>query len=282
MKAAKRTGAAFLAVLLLAAASWGADIQAMAEKVFTAAMEGKPFPVLTAEYPGMTVDESYAVQTAYSKKRLGGERPVGFKAGLTTEATMKKFGSDTPFAAVLFPGGGMDGSAGPVEVNRAGFGNLMLECEIGFILGAPVKEPLKDVDALKGKVEFLAAAIELPDLAFTDMKQLKAADINASAISSKGFIMGKPVSLGGAPDINELVPVLSLDGAEVNRGKGSDALGNQWETAIWLVNKMLEQGWTMEKGDVLLTGALGNMLPGKPGSYVYDAGALGGIEFTVK
>lgn len=282
MKAAKRIGAAFLAVLLLAAISWGADIQLMAEKVYSAAMEGKPFPVLTAEYPGMTVDESYAVQTAYSKKRLGAERPVGFKAGLTTEATMKRFGSDTPFAAVLFPGGGLDGAAGPVEVNRKDFGNLMLECEIGFILGEPVKEPLKDVDALKGKVAFLTAAIELPDLAFTDMKQLKAGDINASAISSKGFIVGKPVPLGNAPDINELVPVLSLDGTEVNRGKGSDALGDQWKAALWLVNKMVEQGWTMEKGDVLLTGALGNMLPGKPGSYVYDAGALGGIEFTVK
>jgi len=282
MKAARRTCAAFLAVLLLAAMGWGADIQALAEKVYSAAMEGKPFPVLTAEYPGMTVDESYAVQKAYSKKRLGADRPAGFKAGLTTEATMKRFGSDTPFAAVLFPGGGLDGAAGPVEVNRADFGNLMLECEIGFILGEPVKESLKDVDALKGKVAFLASAIELPDLAFTDMKQLKAADINASAISSKGFIVGKPVPLGAAPDINELVPVLSLDGAEVNRGRGSDALGDQWETALWLVNTMIEQGWTMEKGDVLLTGALGNMLPGKPGSYVYNAGALGAIDFTVK
>ncbi len=282
MKAIRRCGAAILMVLLLAVSAWSADVQAMAGKVYSAAMEGKPFPVLTAEYPGMTVDESYAVQTEYSKKRLGDARPVGFKAGLTTEATMKKFGSDTPFAAVLFPGGGMDGSAGPVEVSRSGFGNLMLECEIGFILGTPVTEPLKNVDELKGKVAFLAAAIELPDLAFTDMKQLKAADINASAISSKGFIVGKAIPLKDAPDINQLVPLLTLDGKEVNRGSGADALGDQWKAALWLVNKMIEHGWTMEKGDVLLTGALGNMLPGKPGSYVYDAGALGGIEFTVK
>jgi 2-keto-4-pentenoate hydratase len=194
---------------------------------------------------------------------------------------MKKIRLDTPFAAVLFPES-TGRSAGPVEVNRAGFGNLMLECEIGFILGEPVKEPLKDVDTLKGKVAFLAAAIELPDLAFTDMKQLKAADINASAISSKGFIMGKPLPLGEAPDINELIPVLSLDGAEVTGCKGSDALGTSGKPALWLVNTMVEHGWTLEKGDVLLTGALGNMLPGKPGSYVYDAGALGAIEVTVK
>ncbi len=68
----------------------------------------------------------------------------------------------------------------------------MLECEIAHSRGAGEGVP-EGLDALKGKVAFLAAAIELPDLAFADMKQLKAADINASAISSKGFIVGKPV-----------------------------------------------------------------------------------------
>ncbi len=91
----------------------GGGYPALAEKVYSAAMEGKPFPVLTAEYPGMTVDESYAVQKAYSKKRLGADRPAGFKAGLTTEATMKRFGSDTPFAAVLFPEAGWTGRRAP-------------------------------------------------------------------------------------------------------------------------------------------------------------------------
>jgi 2-keto-4-pentenoate hydratase len=45
---------------------------------------------------------------------------------------------------------------------------------------------------------------------------------------------------------------------------------------------MVEEGWTMEKGDVLLTGALGNMIPGKPGEYVYSIEPLGTVKFTVK
>lgn len=282
MKWMKRFAGVVLLVVLFSGCALAADVESMAAQVYQAAMEKRQFPVLTVVNPGMTEADSYAVQTIYSRKRLGEARPAGFKAGLTTEATMKRFGSNVPFAAVLFPEGQIDGSSGTPVVNRSDFGTLMIESEIGFILGEPVSVPLKDVEELKRKIAFLAPAIELPDLSFTDMKALKGLDINAAAISSKAFIMGKSVPRNEAPDINELVPVLTLDGVEVNRGKGADALGDQWKAALWLVNRMIEEGWTMEKGDVLLTGALGNMIPGKPGMYEYNAGGLGTISFSVQ
>lgn len=273
---------AALIAVVCAGAAVAMDVEQAADKVYLAAVEGTPFPVLSAEYADMTEAGSYAVQKAYSLKRLEGKRPAGFKAGLTTEATMKRFGASTPFAAPLFPEGAMDGSAESVVVDRASFGVLMLEAEIAFILGEPVDASLKDEAELKAKIESVAAAVELPDLSFTDMKLLKAMDINASAISSKAWILGKRIPLADAPDLNELVPVMTLDGVEATRGKGADALGDQWKALLWLVNKMVEEGWTMEKGDVLLTGALGNMIPGKPGEYVYSIEPLGTVKFTVK
>ncbi len=273
---------AMLSCFLFAAGASAMDVERGAEKIHAAAEGKRPFPVLSAEYPDMTEADSYAVQKAYSLKRLKGARPSGFKAGLTTEATMKRFGASTPFAAPLFPEGAMDGSAERVVVERASFGVLMLEAEIAFILGEAIEAPLKDAAELREKVAAVAPAVELPDLSFTDMKLLKAVDINASAISSKAWILGKQVPLADAPDLNELVPVVTLDGAEVNRGKGSDALGDQWKAVFWLVNKMLEEGWTMRKGDVLLTGALGNMIPGKPGDYVYSIEPLGTVRFVVR
>jgi 2-keto-4-pentenoate hydratase len=45
---------------------------------------------------------------------------------------------------------------------------------------------------------------------------------------------------------------------------------------------MIEQGWPIEPGNILLTGALGKMLPGKPGKYVADYGSFGKIIFEVK
>lgn len=230
----------------------------------------------------MTEADSYAVQKVYSLKRLGELRPAGFKAGLTTEATMKRFGVSNPLAAPLFPEGAMDGSTESVAINRASFGNLMLEAEIAFILAEPIETLLQNEAEVRAKVAAVAAAVELPDLFFTTPKLMKAVDINASAIASKAWILGKKVPLAEAPDLNALIPIMTLDGAEVNRGKGSDALEDQWKALLWLVNKMVEEGWTMQKGDVLLTGALGNMIPAKPGEYVYSIEPLGQIRFSVQ
>ena len=45
---------------------------------------------------------------------------------------------------------------------------------------------------------------------------------------------------------------------------------------------MIEQGWTIEPGHILLTGALGKMVPGKTGKYIADYGPLGKIAFEIK
>ena len=83
-------------------------------------------------------------------------------------------------------------------------------------------------------------------------------------------------------DLNAVTVTLSLDGQEINRGKGIDALGDQWQAALWLVNTMVAQGWTMEPTNVIITGALGKMVPGKPGKYVADYGSFGKISFEIK
>lgn len=268
--------------LLYASGSWALDSESAARKLFNAAAGNHPFPVLSAEYPDMTLSDSYDIQKLYVLKRLGNLRPAGFKAGLTNEATMQRFGASTALAAPLFPGGGIQGGDKPVLVKRSDFGSLMLETEIAFILGSPILEALKNEEDLRARVTAIAPAVELPDLSFADMKILKVTDIAATAISSRSWILGNKVPLSSAPDLNALVPILGLNGIEVNRGKGSDALGNQWKAALWLINRMISEGWTMAEGDILLTGALGAMLPALPGEYIYSIEPLGTLRFTVK
>ena len=45
---------------------------------------------------------------------------------------------------------------------------------------------------------------------------------------------------------------------------------------------MIKQGWRLEPGYIVITGALGKMLPGKPGKYVADYGSFGKIAFEIK
>ena len=104
--------------------------------------------------------------------------------------------------------------------------------------------------------------------------------IIAANVASARFIVGRKKETGVVNPNNIVVPLLR-DSEEVNDGKGSDVLGDQWEAALWLVKNVVQQGWDIEPGHILLTGALGNMIPGKPGIYEDDFVNLGKIFFSI-
>ena len=241
--------------------------------------EKQLIPLLTQSEPGLTVEGAYQVQKAYiSMKLAGGEQIAGFKGGLTAAGVQKRFGMNAPVTGVLLESGKLTGS--PV-LDRSRYGALMLETEVAFIIGESIRDTLPDIASLRPKIRAVLPSIEVPDLGVTDMKQLKAQDLIACNVSARQFILGRELE-PAAIDPNAVQVTLFQNGTPINNGNGADALGDQWNTALWLVNSMIAQGYTIEPGQVLMTGALGAMLPGKPGSYVADFGSLGRIEFEVK
>ncbi len=52
--------------------------------------------------------------------------------------------------------------------------------------------------------------------------------------------------------------------------------------ALELVNAAVAAGYELRPGQVLLSGAVGAMMPAEPGDYVADYGALGTLRFTVR
>ncbi len=255
-----------------------AQVADLADALIKAHNEGKPIPVLSIQHPSLDVSMAYRVQKAYVEKRLSKEKIAGFKAGLTTEAGQKTFGVDAPLSGVLFESGKL---MGDITVDTRLFTQAMIETEIGFMVGKAISSSLKDGAELKACIKAVRPVIELPDMGFVDMKQLKGIDLIAANVAAKQFILGQEKAVAGQ-DLNTVAVSLSLDGQEVNAGKGTDALGDQWRAALWLVNKVVEQGWKLEPGHILITGALGKMFPGKPGKYVADYGSFGKIAFELK
>nr|VFK51257.1 MAG: 2-keto-4-pentenoate hydratase [Candidatus Kentron sp. TUN]VFK52604.1 MAG: 2-keto-4-pentenoate hydratase [Candidatus Kentron sp. TUN]VFK53101.1 MAG: 2-keto-4-pentenoate hydratase [Candidatus Kentron sp. TUN] len=238
----------------------------------------RPIPVLSSQYPAMDLHMAYAIQKTYIRKKLSNETLAGFKAGLTSKKGQKKFGIHAPIAGALFVSGKLTGEA---IVDSAIFYRPMIETEIGFIVGASLTRPVKDTATLKKSIQAIAPVIELPDLRFADTKRLTGVDIIAANAAAKQFIVGHPKPVDTV-DPNAVAVVLLRGEHEINRGKGKDALGDQWQAVLWLVNTMTGQGWTIQPGQILLTGALGKMLPGKPGKYLADYGDLGKITFRIK
>ncbi len=57
---------------------------------------------------------------------------------------------------------------------------------------------------------------------------------------------------------------LMMDGKVVNEGKAADVMGAQWKALLWLVNEATAHGWSIEPGQVLITGVMGRLFQTGP------------------
>ena len=256
----------------------GGDATSLADLLMASHEQRRPIPLVSQRGPVLSVSQAYVVQRAFVQRRLAEDKIAGFKFGLTSVGAQRKFDVDGPLSGVLLASGKRTGSR---AIDSSTFGKLMIETEIGFVVGRAIEKPLGDASELRPLISNVAPVIELPDLGFADMQKLKGVDIIAANVCAAQFIVGKETTLAGI-DLNAVAVTLTRDGETVNRGLGANALGDQWEAARRLVNQVVKQGWTIEPGQVLITGALGKMLPGKKGEYVASYGKLGEVRFRVK
>jgi len=247
--------------------------------ILEARAQVKAFPLPSSILPGLTLEKAYALQKELAKAITAkGDKINGYKAGLTTEAAQKKFGTTMPLLGPLFKSGEL---APDAVVDRKDFVKLFIENEVGYVIGQQISQPVKDVDSMKKMIKEVFPAVELPDLRFADLKELKGPDLVADAVGCSKYIVGKRIPVGQT-NVDKVDVTLTCDGAVVNQGKASDVMGDQWKAVLWLVNGVVAQGWTLEPGQIIITGAMGNMIPGKPGKYEGDWGPLGAVSWTVR
>lgn len=265
--------ACFLGTLALFGCLAGQRID---DSILDAWKHNEAVPLATRIDETLTIERAHALQTRIVRKTLRGETPIGFKAGLTSTAAQHRFGANGPIAGVLLT----PAAQTPNELQLSTLRGLHLELEVALRVGKRINERLTDIEALKAHIDGIAPAIELPNLDYETPEQLTALDIVASNVAAAYFLTGHFV----APtrrDPNELTATLVCDGRAVNLGAARDAMGDQWVAALWLVNTMVDQGWTLQPGQVLLTGALGKMVPAETGTCVGQFGAWGSLSVRI-
>jgi 2-keto-4-pentenoate hydratase len=235
--------------------------QRVVDEIVTSWREQRALPNIDET---LTIDSAYRVQTRSVREKLRGAKPAGFKAGLTSAPAQARFKTDGAVAGVLFAEGALQ-STGTVSLRESR--GLHLEVEIAMRIGTAIDKPLADVAALRAHIDGIAPAIELPNLDYTQPQTLDAIDLIATNVAAANYVVGDFVS-PQKRDPNAVGVRLTCNDKEMFTGKGTDSLGDQWRAALWLVNKALEQGWKIEPGQILLTGALGKMVPGATGHCV--------------
>ncbi|MEH6415375.1 MULTISPECIES: 2-keto-4-pentenoate hydratase [Pseudomonas] len=205
---------------------------------------------------------AYAVQQYNNAADIAaGWNPVGHKIGLTSSVVQRQLGVDQPDFGRLFAQMAR-GDGQPISWTDCQ--QPKVEAEIALVLERDLCNERHTLADIIRATAFALPAIEIVGsrIANWDISLL---DTVADNASSGLFVLGsQPVSLGQL-DLVNCGMRLSLRGEPVSVGAGAACLENPLNAAVWLANTMVRLGEPLRAGDVVLTGALGPMVPVSPG-----------------
>ncbi|MDP9864437.1 MULTISPECIES: 2-keto-4-pentenoate hydratase [Streptosporangium] len=238
-----------------------------ADRLLEAARSGKPCPPVRETLPVGTAETGYAVQEINTRRALDdGRRLVGRKIGITSPAVQKQFGIDEPDFGMLFADMAcLDGL--PIPAGR--FLQPRAEAEVALVLKSDlVGGPFTVAEVIRA-VDFALPAIEIVDSRIAGW-DIALVDTIADNASSGAFVLGNtPVPLAGL-DLRLAGMTMSRRGQEVSTGAGAACMGHPLNAAVWLANALGGRDFPLRAGDIVLTGALGPMVPVEPGD-VFEA-----------
>ncbi|MEU5516015.1 2-keto-4-pentenoate hydratase [Streptomyces griseoaurantiacus] len=232
--------------------------------------------ILDATDTGTGVENAYAVQRLNVERgRAAGRRVVGRKIGLTSPVVQRQLGVSRPDFGALFAD--MEVARGD-EVPHGALLQPRVEAEVALVLARDL--PHADstaVDVLRA-VDFALPALEIVDsrIAGWDITLLDTVADNAA--SGRYVLGGSPVPLAGL-DLREVRMSMTRDGEVVSEGTGAACLGSPLNAAVWLARTLAGLGDPLRAGDVVLTGALGPMVPASPGDlFEAEVSGLGTVQ----
>jgi 2-keto-4-pentenoate hydratase len=259
------------------------DLDGAVRELTEARESGRPCPPLRGRLlPVGDVAAAYQVQQRQARTwRDRGERRVGAKVGLTSRAVQESLGVYEPDFGVL-----TDAMAVPdgAEVPLDRLLQPRVEAEVAFVLGADLTdERVTTVEAIRA-VDHLLPAIEIVDSRVAGW-DISIVDTVADNASSGLFVLGTAPRRLADVDLRLCGMVLEHAGEPVSVGAGAACLGNPLHALAWLAGTMARAGDPLRAGDVVLSGALGPMVPVVPGA-AYEAriSGLGSVRtcFTGK
>jgi 2-keto-4-pentenoate hydratase len=263
-------------------------VTAAAERLTAAAETGVPCTPVRELIGIDDVSVAYAVQQQLTRARLAaGARVVGHKIGLTSPAVQQQLGVDQPDFGVLFDDmdvtTGGEGSGGVVPAGR--LIQPKVEAEIAFVLGADLDDPdLDDPDLgpaiVRAAVDHQMAAIEVVD-SRVEAWDIRITDTVADNASSGLFVLGdQRRSLAEVEPADTTMRLYRNDDL-VSEGTGAGCLGDPLHALLWLARTARTLGDPLRSGQVVLSGALGPMVPALPGDVVRaEISGLGTVAVT--
>jgi 2-keto-4-pentenoate hydratase len=241
------------------------EVTAAAGRLAVAERERRPCAPVRDLLGDRDISLAYAVQRHLRDRRVArGAQVVGHKIGLTSAAVQRQVGVDRPDFGVLFDDMDVSGEQ-PIPMRR--LLQPRIEAEIAFVLGADLDGDHLGRAEVAGAVAHATAALEIVDSRVAGW-DISIVDTIADNASSGLYVLGDQ-RVGLDRFVPRDVTMRMYVGDElVSEGTGAACLGDPVEALLWLARTAQELGDPLRAGMVVLSGALGPMVPVLPGMTV--------------
>jgi 2-oxo-hept-3-ene-1,7-dioate hydratase len=233
-------------------------------------------------YPGMTIEDGYAVSRAWMKlKAAQGRRVIGHKIGLTSRAMQISSQISEPDYGTLLD----DMLYGPGDIPQDRFIAPRVEVELAFVLKKTLQGEKISVDDVLDATDYVTPAIEIIDSRIEQFDRhtkvmRKVFDTISDNAANGGIVLGgrqvKPRDL----DLPWCGAILRQNGVVEETGLAAGVQGHPAIGVAWLAQKLAPWGERLEAGEIVLAGSFTRPVAAKRGDrFEADYGALGAFSF---
>lgn len=214
--------------------------------------------LLSLAHPEMGLDEAYAVQSAWVKKKIAdGRRVIGHKIGLTSSAMQAALQIDTPDSGILFDDMVFDDGA---SIPNTRFIQPRIEAEIAFIMKAPLEGPKVTIYDVIDATDFISPSIEILDTRILRRDPESGAlrtvvDTIADNAANAGVVTGGHPIRPSKADMRWIGAIVMRNGKVEETGLGAGVLNHPAAGIAWLARRLAQYDERIEAGEIVLSGS---------------------------
>ena len=251
------------------------QIASIADDLIGAAQSRTTIPRLTSQYPGLSVEDAYAIQQEWSARRTAaGARLVGHKIGLTSKVMQDAVGIDEPDYGIIFDDMVYESGA---SIEHAKFSNVRVEVELAFVLKSPLTGPHVTLFDVLDATAYVVPALEILNSHLEFEGRTIVDNISDNAAMGAMVLGGRPVKVDDV-DLTWVPALLYRNETIEDSGVAGAVLGHPALGVAWLANKLAQHGQSLEAGEIILAGSFTKPMWVERGDTVHaDYNGLGSV-----
>ena len=259
------------------------QISQLADELHTSEKNRVQVEHFSSRFPGMTLQDGYAISRAWVQRKLAEGRVVrGHKIGLTSRAMQLASQITEPDFGTLLD----DMFFAPGDIPTDRFIVPRVEVELAFILkdrlegeAITVQDVLAATDYIQPAIEIIDARIEQLDRHTKVMR--KVFDTISDNAANAGIILGGRQVHPSEVDLPWCGAILRQNGVVEETGLAAGVQGHPAVGVAWLAHKLAPWGEALLPGQVVLAGSFTRPVAAKLGDvFDVDYGPLGRFGFS--